>query len=204
MNSPMVQQMMSNPETGSEGSDSGCFFCFNRWPWWLFWCWFQEDFLLHPPQKKDVPKKGVSFLMKHIELPDSFVLGNFPASKHISVFCFTFPDISWRPSLVAQGHVARHGADESTAKWANGTTSRDCKDAGRSRIASTVPTQLGLTLGWDWHPTSCCCCCCCCFLVVVVFLLLLLLLFSFVFVLDELVYYIMFVIAIAMMATLNL
>ena len=104
--------------------------------------------------------------MKHIELSDSFVLGNFPASKHISVFCSTFPDISWRPSLFAQGHVARHGADESTAKWANGTTSRDCKDAGRSRIASTVPTQLGLTLGWDWHPTCCCCCCwgcwCCC------------------------------------------
>ena len=59
MNSPMVQQMMSNPETGSEGSEIRIFFffCFNRWPGGDYFDVEKEDFLPIPPKKRRAKKK---------------------------------------------------------------------------------------------------------------------------------------------------
>ena len=157
MNSPMVQQMMSNPETGSEGRVSTLIVLTDG-----LGCWYVNVERTLSSDSKDLPKRRLILNTSTYNFQIHSFYG-FPASK-ICIFCSTFPWYIlktvgyaawlWNPQLlVAQGHVARHGADESTAKWANGTTSRDCKDAGRSRIASTVLTQLGLlTLGWEWHP----------------------------------------------------
>ena len=60
MNSPMVQQMMSNPETGSEGSEIRIFFVLTDGLAVTILMLKKKTFF-PSPQKKDVPKKGVSF-----------------------------------------------------------------------------------------------------------------------------------------------
>lgn len=79
MNSPMVQQMMSNPETGSEGSENRILIVLTDGLAGDYFDVEKEDFL-PIPQEKTCQKRSF-ILMKHIELPDSFVLGNFPCIK---------------------------------------------------------------------------------------------------------------------------
>ncbi len=121
----------------------------------------KEHFL---PIQRRLAKKAFDFKHFYIQLPDSLILW-IPCIKNMHFLFHLSPWYIlktvgyaawlWNPQLlVAQGHVARHGADESTAKWANGTTSRDCKDAGRSRIASTVLTQLGGGMNFMKQPSS--------------------------------------------------